>query len=91
MAQDTAVDVKHAVAIAREYLTDLFPTHGNVELEEVEPISGGAGWKVTFSYDREGDDPLRIRQFLPPETIGKRVYKVVTIDASGNPQAVKMR
>lgn len=90
MPQETAIDVKQAVMSARAYLLDLFETHGDVELEEVEPTPPNGGWRITFSFERPEHDPLGLWRIATPQQ-GKRVYKVVTVDASGNPQAVKMR
>jgi hypothetical protein len=90
MAQDTLVDVKQAVASAQDYLLSLFPTHGRVELEEVEPNANG-GWRITFSFERNDPDPLGVRRFMADQGRDFRQYKVVTVDASGNPQSVKIR
>lgn len=87
-----AVDVKEAVARARDYLVDLFPVQGKVDLEEVEPDTETAGWRITFSYDRDAPDPLGIAAFLQPnQRPSNRVYKVVSVDSDGRPEAVKMR
>ncbi len=85
------MDVKQAVASAQDYLLSLFPTHSRVELEEVEPDANG-GWRITFSYER--DDPtdlIGIRRIMAEQGRDFRLYKVVTVDASGNPQSVKIR
>ncbi len=88
-----ALPVKDAVQRARMYLEELFPVRGRIELEEVEPHPSKLGaWKITFSYDREEEDPYGISRMLPPEARPKtRVYKVVTVDASGQPESVKMQ
>jgi len=90
MAQDTIVDVKQAVASAQDYLLSLFPTHSRVELEEVEPNADG-GWRITFSYERADPDLFGIRRIMVEQGRDFRLYKVVTVDASGNPQSVKIR
>jgi hypothetical protein len=90
MAQNTAMNVKEAVNVAREHLKWLFPIHGDIELEEVESISQDSGWRITFSYERDEPDPVGIRRLLPPQP-GDRIYKIVTIDSSGNPISVKIR
>jgi len=90
MAPETAVDTKQVVINARAYLTELgFGKGREVELEEVEPTSDD-GWQITFSYERFDEDPLGIRHFLPAKG-SSRVYKIVKVDSSGNPQSVKIR
>lgn len=89
MTQSTAVDVKEAVAAARHHLSELFPAGKTVQLEEVEPTQN-SGWQVTFSYEPPDTDPLGIERLLP-NFERKRVYKVVTVDASGRLQSVKIR
>jgi hypothetical protein len=82
MAQGTTVNVKDAVRAAQAYLTELFPVHGEMELEEVELLPGDSGWHITFSYDRS---EIRGGLMLPRA----RVYKTVTLDAEGTPRSIK--
>lgn len=90
MAEQTVVGVKQAVASAQAYLLDLFQTGGSLQLEEVEPLDGG--WQITFSYERQEKDPYNVRSMIAlQEGRSLRVYKVVTVDPSGEPQSVKMR
>ena len=91
MAQVTAVDVKQAVANAQAYLLELFPiTAGTLQLEEVEPEAGG--WRITFSYDRQENDPYGFGRMIAIQRGNvSRVYKVVEVDPSGEPKSVKMR
>ncbi|HVR40920.1 MAG TPA: hypothetical protein VMU84_17645 [Thermoanaerobaculia bacterium] len=89
-----SVDVKEAVAHARDYLVSIFPVTGRVELEEVEPYpdQDDPGWRITFSYDRDEPDPLGLTTFLPPQHRPKRrVYKVVSVRGDGTPESVKIR
>ena len=87
-----SVDIKTAVARAREYLVDLFPVTGRIELEEVEPHPSHGGWRITFSYDREEPDPIGLYAFVPPEQRPKkRIYKVVGVRSDGTPESIKIR
>ena len=91
MAQATEVDVKQAVANARAYLLELFPIPaGTLQLEEVEPESGG--WRLTFSYERQESDPYGFgRMIAIQQGSVSRVFKVVKVDPSGDPKSVKIR
>jgi hypothetical protein len=91
MAQATEVDVKQAVANAQAYLLELFPiTTGTLQLEEVEPDAGG--WRITFSYLRQDNDPYGFgRMIAIQQGSVPRVYKVVMVDPSGEPKSVKIR
>jgi hypothetical protein len=90
MAPETAVDVKQAVANARDYLTDLFPAGETVQLEEVESLENG-GWQVTLSFEPPRPDPYGLSKITGFHAAGPRVYKIVTLDPSGTPLSVKMR
>jgi len=51
------MDVKQAVATAREYITDLFADDGvmNLGLEEVQYDETQGEWKVTIGFSRPWD------------------------------------
>lgn len=91
MAPQTALDVKQAVSTACAYLSDLFPAGDTLLLEEVEVLEDG-GWSVTLSYESPIPDPYGLNPSQFHSVVGgKRVYKVITLDASGTPLSVKMR
>ena len=86
------VDVKQAVGRARDYLIELFPVMGDVELEEVEPHPARDGWRITFSYDRAEPLPNGLEGIISAQQRPRRrVYKVVTVRSDGTPESVTMR
>ena len=91
MAPQTALDVKQAVSTASAYLSDLFPVGDTLLLEEVEALEDG-GWSVTLSFEPPRREPYNIGGLVVPTLSSEsRVYKVVTLDAAGTPQSVKIR
>jgi len=78
------IDVKQAVAIASQYLTELFPdkSPANTQLEEVELSEDEKYWFVTLSFTGT------IQGVIP---LGKS-YKLFKINAdSGQVQSMKIR
>jgi hypothetical protein len=92
------MDVKEAVAAAKNYLSDLFSNEGleNIRLEEVEYDDANASWNITLGFLRRRQAPLDglmasvlsgiDRQYEPRE------YKIVRIsDSSSTVKSVKNR
>lgn len=76
------MDVKEAVALARQYLKEVFAEEKivNLGLEEVEYDDAQHLWSITLGFSRPWDDNSqgRVATFLG--TPIKREYKVVKID-----------
>lgn len=84
------MDVKQAVYIAQAYVKDLFPNSEHLRLEEVEPREDGTeGWRVTLSFEPNDDADYALKRAIGHQI--QRVYKVVTLDASGTPFSIKIR
>jgi hypothetical protein len=49
------IDVKHAAAIARDYVHSLFEGVEAIRLEEVELTENPEKWEVTLSFEYEAD------------------------------------
>jgi hypothetical protein len=82
------MDVKQAVTVATRYFHELFPSYTeNLELEEVEFLPGDGSWLVTLGYDK----PAPSRPLLALVQPAERHYKVVHVDASGEPLSIRMR
>ncbi|PKF73184.1 hypothetical protein CW360_01610 [Pseudomonas fluvialis] len=91
------VDLKGAVAVAIDAISDLFGSQGitNVLLEEIEP-SGAGQWKVTIGFDRPADasdsPAVSLSQGLMALARRGRKYKVVLVDReTGEVDAVRDR
>jgi|GEM_PF-5524596 len=82
------MDVKQAVAVAMRYFHELFPNYTqNLELEEVEFVPSDQSWRVTLGYDRQDLS----RPFLNLVQPAERHYKVVHVNANGEPLSIRMR
>jgi hypothetical protein len=82
------LDVREAARKASEYFAGLFSnqTIGNVQLEEVEISDDGKNWLITLSY------PVIPEGLAPIQFIGKRKYKLFTVDAeTGQVKSMKIR
>lgn len=82
------LDVKEAARRASEYFEGLYSDEKieNVQLEEVEISDDGKNWLITLSY------PIYPHNIAPISFIGKRKYKLFTIDAeTGEVKSMKMR
>jgi predicted transcriptional regulator len=87
------IEVKQAVRIATDYLTDLIPNIRDVQLEEVEFVDIlPPQWNITLSYLRPVD-PESLSAIA--ELTGhkyERVYKEIAVDAvSGACVSIKIR
>jgi hypothetical protein len=95
------IDVKSAVKIARDYLTDFYPEGlSNLMLEEVELSNDEQYWLITFGFDtdRLAAEPLadvltKVRpaaDYLRPKYV--RDYKIIKLRAEdGKPVSMKIR
>lgn len=84
-----SVDMKPAVSLAIDYVRSLISNARDFRLEEVEQTKNGLGWLVTVSFLQIEDGKLTpaLAEFLA----GKRQYKQVEIDPSGQPIAMRIR
>jgi len=83
------MDVKQAVELAKQHVSDLFSKEGlsNLGLEEVEYDDAHEQWRITVGFTRAWDQQGMATLIGPP----KRTYKVVTIDQDGRAISVKNR
>src|SRR5687768_3089131 len=97
-----AVDVKRAVAIAKEYVQALFDGVEAIRLEEVELVTDPSRWEVTLSFEYQGDplvipvDPLaKLTEGItgrPAVARRTRHFKTFSIDADmGDVKAMRIR
>jgi hypothetical protein len=85
------MDVKQAVGLAKNYVSDLFATEGlaNLGLEEVEYDRDGNEWIVTIGFSRPWDRPNTLAAVVG-QTSAPRSFKIVRIDdTSSNVVSVK--
>ncbi len=83
------MDVKQAIAKAREYILDVYSDEpiSNIGLEETEFDSARDVWQITFAFSRLWNTPKsRAQEVL--ESLGgsaqlKRSYKVIGVAADG--------
>ncbi len=90
------IDVKQAVKIARDYITNLFDQPlRELQLEEVQLSDDDKYWLITFGYDTDRMPALeygRSGDFTPVKPQYIRDYKIVTVDAeTGKPISMKIR
>jgi hypothetical protein len=85
------MDVKAAVALAQNHITDLFAQEGltNLGLEEVEYDEARDQWRITVGFSRSWDNQGAVSLFTPGGI--KRTYKVVILDTDGKAISVKNR
>jgi hypothetical protein len=85
------MDVKAAVALAKNHITDLFAQEGltNLGLEEVEYDEVREQWRITVGFSRSWDSQGGAPLFMPERIM--RTYKVVIIDKDGKAISVKNR
>lgn len=80
------LDAKQAAEKALNYFQDFYnaSTFGNLQVEEVEVSD--EGWLITLGYDDISTEALKLLN------IGKRKYKIFTIDKSiGTVKSMKIR
>ena len=77
------MDVKAAVALAKEKIKDLFAEEAikNLGLEEVDYDDAKHIWRVTVGFSRPWDEPQNALAVLAgQQAYSRRAYKVVHID-----------
>lgn len=82
------LEVKKAVQLAKEYLSDIMTVPASeVLLEEVELSSDGRFWLITLSYPAPAPMPIQVLTGR-----GNREYRVVKLLAeSGQFESIKIR
>lgn len=88
------MDVKQAVAHAKNYIIDLFADEklSNVGLEEVELDDESDVWIVTIGFSRPWDEPRNTLAAIATANLPRRAYKIVRIaNRSGEVISVKNR
>jgi hypothetical protein len=82
------LEVKKAVQLAKEYLSDIMPVPApEVLLEEVELSDDGRFWLITLSYPAPVPSPI-----LMLSGRGNREYRVVKLLAeTGQFESIKIR
>ena len=82
------LEVKKAVQLAKEYLSDIMPVPASeVLLEEVELSDDGRFWLVTLSYPAPAPTPILVLTGR-----GNREYRVVKLLAeTGEFESIKIR
>lgn len=85
------MDVKEAVIIAKNYVSNLFSDENisNLGLEEVEFDDKGEQWRVTIGFARPWDKNS-LSEVVKGSTFS-RSYKVVAINEDGSVASVKDR
>lgn len=88
------MDVKEAVARAKQHIADLYADEqiSNLGLEEVEFYEADKTWSVTVGFSRPWDSIRNVVTAISGDVTPRRSYKVVKIsDASGGVLSVKAR
>jgi hypothetical protein len=85
------MDVKEAVALAKDHIATLFSQEGidHLGLEEVEFDVAHDQWHITVGFSRPWDLQWGITSLAPGRM--RRTYKIVVIDQSGKLVSVKNR
>lgn len=87
------IDVKQAVQIAMNYVSDLYQQEGisDLALEEVELSDDEQNWYITIGFTRQFQELTGLR-LTPLTKQAKRVYKIVTVRAKdGIATSMKIR
>lgn len=82
-ARGQVMDVKAAVAQAKNHIAELFADEGvkNLGLGEVDYDDDKGVWRVTIGFSRPWDEPRNALAALAGQnTYWRRAYKVVSID-----------
>ena len=84
------MDVKQAVAAAKQHIAELFANEGvaDLGLEEVDYDDAREEWRITVGFARRWDLMRSIRLIDPAP---RRTYKIVVIDQTGKALSVKNR
>ncbi len=82
------IEVKKAVQVAKDYLSDIMPVPATeVLLEEVELSDDGRFWLITLSYPTPAPSPI-----LMLSGRGNREYRVVKLlSETGQFESIKIR
>jgi hypothetical protein len=91
---ESAMDVKEAVALAKQYIAELFVEEkiSNLGLEEVEFDESGNTCIITLGFSRPWDEMRNALSTLASQVNPRRTYKVVRIsDDSRKILSVKTR
>ena len=87
------MDVKEAIQVAREYVTDLFAGEEimDVGLEEVVFDELSDTWKITVGFSRPWDRSASVTRRISQEYL-RRSYKVVSVnDTTEEVESIKDR
>lgn len=88
------MDVKQAVALAKQHILELFADENlsNMGLEEIEFDERSSEWHVTIGFSRPWDEPRTALASLSGMAVPRRTYKVLRIsDGSSQVLSVKER
>jgi hypothetical protein len=88
------MNVKSAVAVAKQHVADLFGPEDvvNLALEEVEYDDTKDQWRITVGFTRSWEHDLAGGPFADFAVNPlRRTYKVVIVDKDGKPLSVKNR
>ena len=91
------MDVKQAIAAAKQYINEVYASEQvtNLGLEEVEHPQAAGNWVITLGFSRPWNTPrTRAQEVL--ENLGavsslKRSYKVITMSDDGTVLSMKNR
>lgn len=80
------MNVKEAVALAKQHVLELFDEEGvrNLGLEEVELDGQSDEWIVTLGFSRPWDEPKNALAALAAPAYTRRTLKVVRISNQGS-------
>jgi len=85
------VEIKQAVSIAKDFVTNLNAELGDLNdlaLEEISQTEDGRYWLVTMGFSRQKPSPSK----LLPSYQMERVYKTIKVDKeTGEPVAMQIR
>jgi hypothetical protein len=86
------MDVKEAVSIAKNYVSNLFADENisDLGLEEVEFDDRNDQWRVTIGFARPWDKNA-LSEMMMKGSAFRRSYKVVAINQDGSVASVKDR
>jgi hypothetical protein len=95
------MDVKEAIAAAKSYVRDVYADEAlsNLGLEETEYDESFHRWNITIGFSRPWNAPRSPAQVVLDQigalgaaaSLGRRVYKIVTISDQGDVIAMKNR
>jgi hypothetical protein len=89
------MDVKQAIATARDYLRDIYADEQifDIDLEEVEHRQQQAAWLITLAFSRPWKTPRtraqEVLEHLGAGSAQRRTSKVITVSEDGTVLAMK--